>query len=495
MEYIPIRFDKSHLTTIGERLYTQSLDLLRELVANAYDADATMVRLTVNDDSIAVEDNGTGMDREGLKQYLTIGSDYKRKNPVSSKFKRVRIGEFGIGKFATLSICDRFEIYSSSLGFAATLIFNRKDFESRNDWNVPVVEHKVNGETGTRVSLFEIKKPISIFDIERHLIQVFPLHDKNFSILLNGNKLTAKYISGERFNIREKTNFGDIRGEAILSSLMLQKEQTGIGIRVKGVLIRRSTFDLENMHNVSVKRLTGEVNADFLPINASRDDFIKDGKEYGEFIKVMSRKLRRVVSSIKQSAISYKDRKAEQLLSEALLNIRDALRKNKNILLMESMPLFAKKQKSLEVNEQITSGVVATALDRHAGIQEKSEREKLREALKKIRPKIRGRIKTLLRDKRRIIKKVKIGGTEFLVSFTHLGEKEEKESFTEGGIIFVNRDHRLYKSVETKPDLVIYHLIRLITQEIIKLTQPRNIELAYDWQGKLIKDAFRQEEK
>src|SRR3989338_4055335 len=316
MEYIPIRFDKSHLTTIGERLYTQSLDLLRELVANAYDADATHVKLTVTDDSIAVEDNGTGMDSEGLKQYLTIGSDYKRKNPVSSKFKRVRIGEFGIGKFATLSICDRFEIYSSSLGFAATLIFNRKDFESRNDWNVPVVEHNVNGETGTRVSLFEIKKPISIFDIERHLIQVFPLHDKNFSILLNGNKLTAKYISGERFNIREKTNFGDIRGEAILSSLMLQKEQTGIGIRVKGVLIRRSTFDLENMHNVSVKRLTGEVNADFLPINASRDDFIKDGKEYGEFIKVMSRKLRRVVSSIKQSGLSYKHKKAQQPLSE-----------------------------------------------------------------------------------------------------------------------------------------------------------------------------------
>jgi len=30
-----------------------------------------------------------------------------------------------------------------------------------------------------------------------------------------------------------------------------------------------------------------------------------------------------------------------------------------------------------------------------------------------------------------------IGGTEFLVSFTHLGEKEEKESFTEGDIISI----------------------------------------------------------
>lgn len=495
MDFIPIRFDKSHLTTIGERLYSQSLDLLRELVANAYDADATIVKLSVTDNSIEVSDNGSGMDREGLGQYLTIGSDYKRVNPVSEKYTRVRIGEFGIGKFATLSICDRFEIYSASKNYAATLIFNRQDFESRNDWNVPLIEHQVNGETGTRVSLFEIKKPISIFDIERHLIHVFPLHDKNFSIILNGNKLTAKYIAGERFIIREKTQYGVISGEVILSSLILQKEQTGIGIRVKGILIKRDTFELENQHSISVKRMTGEVNADFLPINAARNDFIKDSREYAEFIKVMSKKLRRVVSSIKQSVLSYRDKKAEQLLSEALLSIRDALRKNKNILLMESLPLFAKKNKSLEVNEQISSGVVATALDRHIDKGDRGEREKLREALKKIKPRIRGRIKTLLRDKSRIIKKVKIGGTEFLVSFTHLGEKEEKESFTEGGIIFINRDHKLYKKVESKPELVIYHLTRLVTQEIIKLTQPRNIELAYEWQGKLIKDAFKQEEE
>lgn len=495
MDFIPIRFDKSHLTTIGERLYTQSLDLLRELVANAYDADATEVKLIVNDDSIVVEDNGLGMDREGLKQYLTIGSGYKKQNPISEKFKRVRIGEFGIGKFATLSICDRFEIYSNSNNYSATLIFNRKDFESRSDWNVPLIEHQANGETGTRVSLFEIKKPISIFDIERHLIHVFPLSDRNFSIILNGNKLSAKYITGERFIIREKSQFGAISGEVILSSLMLQKELVGIGIRVKGVLIKRDTFELEHLHSISVKRLTGEINADFLPINAARNDFIKDSKEFGEFVKVMSRKLRRVVSSIKQSVLSYRDKKAEQLLSEALLSIRDALKKNKDILLIESLPLFAKKKKNTEANEQITSGVIATALDKHVTSKSEEGKEKLREALKKIKPKIRGRIKTLLRDKNRIIKKVKIGGTEFLVSFTHLGDKEEKESFTEGGIIFINRDHILFKRVETKPDLVVYHLIRLVTQEIIKLTQPRNIELAYDWQGKLIKDAFKQEEQ
>ncbi|MBI4009547.1 ATP-binding protein, partial [Candidatus Roizmanbacteria bacterium] len=244
--FIAIRFDKSHLSTIGERLYTQSLDLIRELVANAYDADATRVVIKITDSSIAVEDDGSGMNRDGLTQYFTIGSDFKKQNPVSEKFKRVRIGEFGIGKFAVLSICNRFEIYTRSQNYSAALIFDREDFEKRVDWNIPLIEHetKSNGETGTRVSLFEIKKPLSLFDIERHLINIFPLFDKNFSIFVNDVKLQAKFIPGERFRIKETTQYGTIIGEIIIASLMLPKEQEGIGIRVKNVLIKRETFGI-----------------------------------------------------------------------------------------------------------------------------------------------------------------------------------------------------------------------------------------------------------
>lgn len=488
VDFIPIRFDKSHLTTIGERLYSQSLDLIRELVANAYDADATQVRINVADNTLTVEDNGTGMDREGLKQYLTIGSVFKKDNPVSPKFERVRIGEFGIGKFAVLSICDRFEIYTSTGSFAATLIFNRQDFEARETWDIPLIEHKAPAaESGTLVTLNQVRKPISQIDIERHLIQIFPLNDRNFSIFLNNQKLASKFIAGERFKIREKTRFGDINGEVILASLVLPGEMVGIGIRVKGILIKRHSFNIESDHSISVRRLTGEIRADFLPITASRNDFISDCPEYHEFVKIMTKKLRRVVKSIQDSVLSYKDKRAEQLLSEALLNIREALKRNRNILLLDSLPLFSRK-KSLLPESNIKSGPIATALDKPA-VRDKDEKENLREALKKMKPKIRGRIKTLLRDDRRIIKKVKIGGTEFLVSFTRLPE-EDKESFTEGGIIYINRAHVLFRKTEGKSELTLYHLIRLVTQEIIKLTQVRNLETAYDWQGKLIKDAF-----
>lgn len=80
---------------------------------------------------------------------------------------------------------------------------------------------------------------------------------------------------------------------------------------------------------------------------------------------------------------------------------------------------------------------------------------------------------------------------ELLISFAHLGS-QEKESFVDGGIIFINRDHPLFKKVDGKTGLVFYHLIRLVSQELIKFAYPKNIDVAFDWQGKLIADAYNE---
>ncbi len=74
---IPVTVDKSHITVLGEKLYAESIELIRELVNNAYDADATLVRVTVEPDRIEVADDGSGMDYEGLVQYFNIGSPGK----------------------------------------------------------------------------------------------------------------------------------------------------------------------------------------------------------------------------------------------------------------------------------------------------------------------------------------------------------------------------------------------------------------------------------
>jgi hypothetical protein len=60
MESVPVTVDRSHLIVIGEKLYARSLKLVRELVNNAYDADAAEVSVEVGSDEVVVQDDGLG---------------------------------------------------------------------------------------------------------------------------------------------------------------------------------------------------------------------------------------------------------------------------------------------------------------------------------------------------------------------------------------------------------------------------------------------------
>ncbi len=54
---LEVAVDKRHIISIGERLYTESVELLRELVNNAYDADATKVHVEITPERVLVRVN------------------------------------------------------------------------------------------------------------------------------------------------------------------------------------------------------------------------------------------------------------------------------------------------------------------------------------------------------------------------------------------------------------------------------------------------------
>ena len=70
----------------------------REVVSNAYDADATEARIDVDlrKDRVVVHDNGTGMTRERDQLLLQIAGQSRGKRETP-KFGRKRIGRFGVG--------------------------------------------------------------------------------------------------------------------------------------------------------------------------------------------------------------------------------------------------------------------------------------------------------------------------------------------------------------------------------------------------------------
>lgn len=112
----------------SEGLYASPNKAIEELVANSFDAGAqsVFVLLSANlhdsDATIAVIDDGEGMDNEGFKQHWLIGVSNKRELAKLPK-GRQQIGQFGIGKLATYVLSKRLSHVSRCQGkfYAASM--------------------------------------------------------------------------------------------------------------------------------------------------------------------------------------------------------------------------------------------------------------------------------------------------------------------------------------------------------------------------------------
>jgi hypothetical protein len=480
-EFILVTIDKSHIITIGERLYTESIEFVRELVNNAYDADATLVEIIVAEDAIEIRDNGSGMDREALKQYFNIGSQQKLYSPKSPVYNRDRIGQFGIGKFASLSACKRFEVFTKREDFVGRVIFDKEQWEKTGDiWQLPleILPADFRKQNGTTVILVGLDKRFEPKDIEAKIIEGTPIKAPHFRVRINNHTVTPRSLAGHRIPFLEGTSFGPVSGEiVILSETASTASDLGIEVKVKQVTIRRELFGMETWGK-TMARVRGEINVDFLPITSDRTGFIKDSVEYQEFLGIMERVMEGVKATLQKLTVKKESKKVSRALKEALQRIYHALSVNPDLSPFGAFP----------IGDRIKGiGDAAEVSREKEGIKEEEvkveEKPKAPEKKKKKKPKV----KRLTPNA--IIKKIKFGETGVSCVVDSFGE-DGPEVFSEETTIYINRDHPLYKRESSKIDTHTLNLARLITQEISLMKDPRNPRQAFERQSKLLKDAF-----
>ncbi|MDX2598009.1 ATP-binding protein [Streptomyces sp. WI03-4A] len=144
---------ESELTTndrviarVTDGIYRQPGSALRELIANAYDADATWVSVKTdapNFSRITVEDDGTGMTPEAVIHLLhNIGGSAKRteegqelgiasaSDPNTSPGGRKLIGKLGIGIFSVSQLTHSFQIITKTAGdpYRTVVLVNLRQF-------------------------------------------------------------------------------------------------------------------------------------------------------------------------------------------------------------------------------------------------------------------------------------------------------------------------------------------------------------------------------
>lgn len=166
------------LLQLGDQLIKNESIALVELVKNSYDADANIVNIymeNVDDPKkgvIIIEDDGYGMSAETVENvWLEPGSDFKTQKiknlEVSPKYKRLPIGEKGIGRFGVHKLGNIIELTTKSRDSKEVYVkINWTDFDKYKYLeDVPIIISErtepyifKNGKTGTNILITSLRK-------------------------------------------------------------------------------------------------------------------------------------------------------------------------------------------------------------------------------------------------------------------------------------------------------------------------------------------------
>lgn len=273
---------------LGENYRSTEL-AIKELIDNAYDADAANVWVSLptplTNEPIIIVDDGTGMtENEVRNEYLNIAS-----SRVSRKGERTRLknrlvkGRKGIGKFAGLMVASLMEIKTRTRGKETYLkIWRDELIRAKYDLeqiNLPLETTLCDAESmGTEIILSGINQNFTFPNPEKlkSLLVLEYGRFPDFKIYVDGELVDIEDIPGD--NYEEEIALADGQKAQVrytISDGRKPLKQSGIAIRVGGKIVGSPRyFGLEENEDIPyklLKRVYGEIVADSLEPDVTAD--------------------------------------------------------------------------------------------------------------------------------------------------------------------------------------------------------------------------------
>lgn len=343
------------LRHLGIGLYSNIPAVLSETIANAWDADAKNVDISIDtqNQKVTIQDDGHGMSvSDANEKYLTVGYERRTSGAATTPGGRSVMGRKGIGKLSLFSIADVVEVHSvkdnDKHGFRMDIDAIRQAIEAGEDdyHPEPIDSQDIDLEKGTLITLTGMKRRLSHGQtgraLKRRLARRFSVMGgkDGFTIKLDGevisvsdrgyhDKLQYIWTFGENgkeiANIAKNTEHRDALspdvilddgGNAVIDGWIgtvrkpneLKDKDSGeningIVIMVRGKLAQENILDEFGDQNLYSEYVIGEIHADFLDqddkddiATTSRQRLIEEDPRYQGLRRTLEGHLRTIQS-------------------------------------------------------------------------------------------------------------------------------------------------------------------------------------------------------
>jgi len=292
---VELKVHPSFFREFATKTWISPNEIIKELIENAFDEDATAVLITIlKDGSIFIEDDA-GMNAEGMEKFLLLGSPHKRYDSISPRLRRIRTGRYGTGRLSFLTSFQNMKIRTKLDTFNKSIVLEASVLDKLFAGNTPVREISEQPLTrnGTELSLKGPKVSIDFVKLSKEIRKLAILRQPLFQVFIKSSEtfaewdftgaepITAPDIQGHRLPIN--LDNGKVTGEIIIARRPLSDDENGIAVMVGNHIVTRSSFGFDN----KLKRVTGFVGCDSLTSRFADKSALIEDEEYSKFYKTM----------------------------------------------------------------------------------------------------------------------------------------------------------------------------------------------------------------
>jgi hypothetical protein len=525
-----LKVHPSFFREFATKTWVSPTEIVKELVENAFDEDATRVLVTVlSNGSIIVEDDA-GMDQSGMEKFLLLGSPHKRVESISPKLKRIRTGRYGTGRLSFLTSFESMKIRTKRGSFSKAIVIDADVLEKLYTGNAKLGELKEPAlkRDGTELVMAGAKIQVDTFKIMKEIRKLAVLRQPMFEVYIKtadklkewnfdgAQAIRAPDIQGHRIPV--SLDGGRITGEIVIARRPLSEEERGIAVMVGNHIVTRSNFGFDTKLN----RVTGFVRCDALTTRFADKSAIIEDDEYTKFNQQMKTF---VIDTVIPGLTEYED----VLITREESKIYREIDKVLGQAMVETLELEEEVQgyEMVEVKERVSAAHKAEGKHDHKGHAHVHHEEikplplgssgmaKAGHARQHVvsesgiyeegaAPEIAGEVVgtvdetqadgTVIRTRtvrKPILKKTFALKRIGYKVIPYEDETDSRYSFTTENIVFVNKANLTYKAEAARGDeFLMRHVIGIVAEAVAQEKHPEGKD-ALELQNRLVAEAIR----